>query len=329
MITHNLPHFHINPDFEALLSPLTPEEFEQLEKNILREGCREPILIWNDTIIDGHNRYKICHKHNILFITKYISFDSIEEATSWICTNQLGRRNITEEVRKYLIGKKYEAEKTIGAHNKSGVNQYNIQEIQEPYPDDPPYLKKPRTANMLGKEFHISYNTVYKYGAFAKVLDQLLEKHPILAKKILSGELKISHEHMQDLGKMNDQILSKMDQYVLSHANEHYIHYQDMIYKIMPRPKINKDRKPIPSKPGSSDENLPLIKKIPAYDPDADISSLAYTIPSWISSIQRTKTVAQMENTTEAARTRLVKQLSDLKDTIELLVNLIEEIEST
>jgi len=32
------------------------------EANILKNGCYDPIKIWNGTIVDGHNRYEICTK---------------------------------------------------------------------------------------------------------------------------------------------------------------------------------------------------------------------------------------------------------------------------
>ena len=51
----------IDDEFKNLIPLLTNEEFNQLEENILKEGCREPIVLWNDTIVDGHNRYEI-HK---------------------------------------------------------------------------------------------------------------------------------------------------------------------------------------------------------------------------------------------------------------------------
>ena len=51
----------IDPEFESLVPPLSQEEYSQLEANILRDGCRDPITIWDNVILDGHNRYKICH----------------------------------------------------------------------------------------------------------------------------------------------------------------------------------------------------------------------------------------------------------------------------
>lgn len=108
-----LPILKIDPEFKDLIRPLRRKEYLQLEENILDEGYRDPIIIWNDYIIDGHNRYSICTKYSIPFKILSKNFDSREEVIVWICKNQLGRRNITEETRKYLIGRQYESEKII------------------------------------------------------------------------------------------------------------------------------------------------------------------------------------------------------------------------
>lgn len=64
---------NINDKFKNLIPPLSDDEYKQLEDNILRYGCREPLCVWNNTIIDGHNRYAICSKNNIPFSIQEIS----------------------------------------------------------------------------------------------------------------------------------------------------------------------------------------------------------------------------------------------------------------
>ena len=104
----------IDAEFKTLIRPLRRDEYSQLEANLVLDGCRDPIIIWNGVIVDGHNRYEICNRLHIPYAVQEIDFDSREDAIVWICNNQLGRRNITEETRKYLIGRQYEAEKIVG-----------------------------------------------------------------------------------------------------------------------------------------------------------------------------------------------------------------------
>lgn len=85
----------IDEEFKNLIPKLTNEEFRQLEENIIAEGCREPIITWNNIIIDGHNRYQICNKHNINFKINNKEFKDREEVKMWIIKNQFGRRNLS------------------------------------------------------------------------------------------------------------------------------------------------------------------------------------------------------------------------------------------
>ena len=103
----------IDKEFKSLIQPLRVEEYKNLEESLINEGCRDPIILWNDVIVDGHNRYEICTRLNIPFNTIHKGFSSRAEAISWICLNQLSRRNITEEAFRYLIGKRYDAEHNI------------------------------------------------------------------------------------------------------------------------------------------------------------------------------------------------------------------------
>jgi hypothetical protein len=114
-------------ELRDLIPPLQEEESNQLEKNILAEGCREALLIWQTTanvldtnstqtsavyiLVDGHNRYGICLKHKLNFKIHLISFDSLKEVRDYMIDNQLGRRNLIPEQASYLRGLRYNTEK--------------------------------------------------------------------------------------------------------------------------------------------------------------------------------------------------------------------------
>ena len=98
----------IDKEFESLIPPLSPEEFKQLEENILRDGIREPLVMWrvpngDDFLIDGHNRWKIAAKHGgIPFDVKRMTFDTRDDVIQWIIQNQFGRRNLSAYDRSVL-----------------------------------------------------------------------------------------------------------------------------------------------------------------------------------------------------------------------------------
>lgn len=95
----------IDPVLKSLIPPLSDEEFKQLEENIRAEGCRDALVIWRGTIVDGHNRYKICQENNISYKTEEKEFADRDEAAEWIIRNQFGRRNLSLAQRSELAMK--------------------------------------------------------------------------------------------------------------------------------------------------------------------------------------------------------------------------------
>jgi len=119
----------IDPELRALIPPLTEEEKRLLEESIVSEGCRDPLVVWGDVLIDGHNRYDICTRRDVPFRVVQREFADKHEAKDWIIRNQLGRRNLTPEQRSYLIGKQYQERKR--AQGGTGANQYTREQTPQ------------------------------------------------------------------------------------------------------------------------------------------------------------------------------------------------------
>lgn len=84
------------PEFSELLPPLSGEQLAALETDILANGCYGPIIVdENLTVIDGHNRLKICMEHDIPYTMLVFSFADALEAKRWALDTQKGRRNLT------------------------------------------------------------------------------------------------------------------------------------------------------------------------------------------------------------------------------------------
>ncbi|MFR3004290.1 MAG: hypothetical protein ACLTML_02545 [Blautia faecis] len=115
----------IDPEFESKIPPLTEEEYQLLEENILQDGVvLNPLIVWNGCIVDGHNRFRIIQAHPEIKYTVFEKeFPDRYAAIAWICCNQLGRRNLTPQQKKYLIGQRYEAEKLANCFRG---NQYAL-----------------------------------------------------------------------------------------------------------------------------------------------------------------------------------------------------------
>ena len=123
-----LSQLKIDPEFQSKIPPLQFEEEQQLEQNIIAEGrLLNPIITWNGYILDGHTRYRILKKHGFIkFEVEEIQLANKYEALAWICKNQLGRRNLSPERKKFLLGKEYESTKlAVGAPlgSKHGIRK--------------------------------------------------------------------------------------------------------------------------------------------------------------------------------------------------------------
>lgn len=102
-------HIVVNEDLKAYIDPLTPDEYESLERSLLTEGCRDALVLWGDTLVDGHNRYGICRKHDIPFRTvQNERFQSIEDVHLWMIEQHLGRRSVSDFQRGVLALRKRE-----------------------------------------------------------------------------------------------------------------------------------------------------------------------------------------------------------------------------
>ncbi|WP_317204981.1 hypothetical protein [Janthinobacterium sp.] len=99
----------INEVLRAYIDPLTSSEYAALERSLLAEGCRDALVLWNDVLIDGHNRYAICRRHDIPFKTvQNTSFGSIDDVMLWMIDNHLARRSVSDFQRGVLALRKKE-----------------------------------------------------------------------------------------------------------------------------------------------------------------------------------------------------------------------------
>ena len=97
----------INDELLQYIDPLTANEYAALERSLLAEGCRDALVLWGEVLVDGHNRYEICRKHDIDFKTvQNTSFASIDDVMLWMIDNQLGRRSVTDFQRGVLALRK-------------------------------------------------------------------------------------------------------------------------------------------------------------------------------------------------------------------------------
>ena len=185
----------IDPEFASKIPPLTADELDRLHSSILLEGrliC--PIVAWNGVVVDGHNRYKFILQHpEIKYDIYEMDFENRNEAIAWICKNQLGRRNLTPEQKKYLIGKQYEAERQArGGDRKS-------EEAQSKYQDETLIAD---TGTRIAKQNNVSRISVLRAYGFSSGIDLAEEAVPGIKDKILSGTIQATDAEIMKIAKV-------------------------------------------------------------------------------------------------------------------------------
>ena len=193
-------NLRIDPEFESRIPPLTDDEFQQLEENILADGVIiSPIVVWEGVVIDGHNRFRIVEKHpHISFTTCERQFENRYEALAWICKNQLGRRNLTFQQKKYLIGKQYDSEKAShGGDRKSEEVKSSGQKAH--------LIADKKTAERIAEENGINEKTVRRAAQYSRAVDLADEVEPGIRKEILSGAIKATDKEITALASADPE----------------------------------------------------------------------------------------------------------------------------
>jgi ParB-like chromosome segregation protein Spo0J len=182
--THKNMTLEIDKEFQQLIPPLASDELAQLESNIIQDGCRDPLVTWQDTIIDGHNRYAICKARGLPFKVITMEFADRSHAKEWIIRNQFGRRNLPPYVRVSLA---LELESTIAARAKEN-------QIRKPADSVLTTLSEQNSVNTraeIAKVANVSEGTIAKVKTIkAKASEETKDK---LAK----GEISINKAYQE------------------------------------------------------------------------------------------------------------------------------------
>ena len=193
----------ILPEIEENLFPLQPEELKFLEESILAEGVRDALVVWpkdGDLIlVDGHNRYRIAKQHDIPFEIKEKHFNDLDEVLEWVDFNQLGRRNLIDEQRSYVLGRLYERRKKIKELNlkKGPKGQFVLSGN----------LGINATAKEIAKQSGVNEKTVRRAADFAVAVDKVKEIDSEVANQVLRGNIKDAKTELPKLVKKNPEKL--------------------------------------------------------------------------------------------------------------------------
>lgn len=296
----------LDDEFKRLYQPIHKDKLSRMKRNLISDKNGPVFIVWNDILIDDYYKYEICIANCIHIEKRSITFSTRNAVISWICINQLRRSDLTPEYRRYLIGKRYDAEKDFRNANSDGTKIHR----------KPNETNAAFAARRIGICYNISPNSISKYASYAKAIECFNAINPIYAQKILQGDFFIPFEYAIKLSSLTvDRIV---ECFTKLEAGGKGIRFYD-VFKQVSENYTGDGPKPI---------SVVNIKTMPKYDPDAVFSSLRLTIPSWISSIERVSMSEDIFNASDSAKEQLVSALQSLKNNIDVLIEFIMEVKS-
>lgn len=185
----------IDKEFAALIIPPSPDELNQLEKNMLADGCRDAIVVWagHDILLDGHTRYALCAANKLPYAVKAVKLPDRQAAIFWIIKNQLGRRNLTPWARAELALK-------LKPQIERGISN-----LKREFSHLPPSERKGKgklysdpmgdTGTQLAKAAGLGRVTMYRAITVAEHADDAAKA------RLRTGETTIGHEYQQIKGQ--------------------------------------------------------------------------------------------------------------------------------
>ena len=273
-----LSQLKIDPEFQSKIPPLQFEEEQQLEQNIIAEGrLLNPIITWNGYILDGHTRYRILKKHGFIkFEVEEIQLANKYEALAWICKNQLGRRNLSPERKKFLLGKEYESTKLAVGGQPGNCNKVNRCD-QNDHIDS-----EKRTCERIAVEHGVGSATVRRAEKYSRGIDAAEEAVPGAQEEILTGRIKATDAQIAALPAIPKEerpaILDEL-------RKEKDKRNEALLSRLKPERPPPKPASPKPPEPPQNEEPA-VPEPVTPSPPEEEIEPASNGPPSFLQSIQ-------------------------------------------
>ena len=268
---------NIDREFQKITIPLPEEEMNALANDIAENGCREPLRIWRGLLVDGYKRYEICRKYRFSFECIEMEAESREKIVEQICRERCTADRKHDAAFKYAVGRWY-------------INGAVVCKIEK---------RETWITYEIAEAIHMCTETVNSFVRYSKWLDSIDEKDHRFADKILHGHINIR----------NDEI-KRLSQYQIGtfhRKKKELLQKEGLFVQTRERPRKTPEEKTFE----------PEIKKRPQFDPDAEIKSLAFTLPTWVEVLRSKMERTDMNATSDQAKEALEKVLIAMKRQIE------------
>lgn len=288
-------------EYKKLCYPLSAKKYAELENELINSDIPVTINTWSGVILYEYEKYEICTKNNIPMVQIRNYLKNTEESLLWLCKHELERDDIPATMRKYLLGECVLFEKLLGEHHAAVDNLIANRILKEPK-----YATKfVEAAEHIGAEYNLLASAVLKYSRYARAIDRIYDIDNNLALNIIWNRTEITMNEVLEIMKFpKDAVINAVKR--LSNKMKPFKFAETYI-----------------SEHGS--QKVVTIKDMPAFDPDAELSSLALTIPSWISSMERVKNVTDMSKVSDTAKNILTEKLEALCFQAYSLLDILKE----
>lgn len=184
----------IETEFKDLLPPLTEEQKENLEKDIIKNGCLNPLIVWKDILIDGHHRYEICQRNNIPYDILEMEFKDKLQAMEWAWSNQKNRRNLNNyQLAEIALKLKPAIEEKAKEKQLSSLKQNTVNQKSDERTEDKKQIvgekKSINTLGELSKIAGVSRDTIHKVEVIEK------EASEDIKAKAKTGEITVNNAY--------------------------------------------------------------------------------------------------------------------------------------
>ena len=312
----------IDPEFRDKLPALTEDEFRQLRESIVHDGIiRDPIVAWNDTIVDGHNRWKIHLEHpEIPFRIQDMNFADKWEAFAWMYANQLGRRNLTETQIEVLRGQHTIArQKTRGGDHKS--EKYQKRQIDA-------FEKREKVADVVAKEQGVTTRAIERAVQTAKGYDAIQKINPKAATMILQEKHGMSKGALRNVARLTEEEQKEVAEAIVAGdaSKAEAIARPDKIGNTVKKNRgysteMRKER-------ATLDKIYEQMTAAPEQMTDEDesevlVHEIELSVESFISSVRQTLTIRSTALSKQGTRAEADKVLENAQKEIEKVRNLL------
>lgn len=205
----------IDPEFHEQIPPLSDEEYAQLEENIVRDGCRDPLVVWqptpNDLVVCGSCQHTYpesdetcsnCHEslsggqspndrcsavlldgHNRYAICQK---HGIEYRT--VSVDLLDREAAADWIDQNQLGRRNLSPDQMSLLRGRRYNRAKMGHggDRRSRAQNGPLIGK--TYNTLAAQHGVSRNTIKRDGTFAAAVDKLKSIDPDIEKRVAKGD---------------------------------------------------------------------------------------------------------------------------------------------